>query len=84
MSISFSFYGEHFVNNDPFDELPQREVFILRLWHSREHPAVWQAQVQHIGSGKITHVRSFPELLECIFEHVEISPTAKTDKGGLK
>ncbi|MBN1666671.1 MAG: hypothetical protein JW862_06270 [Anaerolineales bacterium] len=72
------------MNNDLPDELPQREVFVLRLWHSKSQPAHWQAQVQHIGSGKTTHVHSFPELQAYILQHIETPPLDKSRKSGLK
>ena len=72
------------MNNDSSNELPQREVFILRLWHPKDHSANWQAQVQHISSGKITQVHNFPELQACILRHIETPPLDKSEKSGLK
>ena len=83
MSVSF-FLGEHNVNNSPSNELPQREVFILRLWHPKNYPNNWQAQVQHVGSGKVTQVHNSQELLDCILQQIELPFPSKPGKVGLK
>lgn len=66
------------------EELPQREVFILHLWHPKNNSANWQAQVQHIGSGKITQVQNSQELIDCIFRQIKPTLPHKNSPTGLK
>lgn len=72
------------MNRDLLSELPQREVFILRLWRPGDHSGSWQAQIQHIGSGKVTQVHNSQELIDFISHHIELSIPRKAGKAGLK
>lgn len=72
------------MNNNPSNELPQCEVFILRLWFTRNRPSAWQAHVQQITSGKITLLHSFPELQAYLLQHIETPQQDKRKNSGLK